>query len=69
MLGGVETDDATGEVISAKAAIFRFYGMMNGTAAREEGVSIEAAIGTYVRIICAPKNLCAVHCNSRTLKG
>ena len=47
-LGGVEFDPR-GRILSAEAAILKFMGKMNATAAKIEGISIDNALGEYVR--------------------
>jgi hypothetical protein len=48
-LGGVQRDQR-GNVVSAKALLFRFLGRMDAVAAKEQGVSINSAVGEYVRL-------------------
>ena len=47
LLGGVKLD-ANGEIVSATAIMFTFFGKMNGTAARIEDVGMENALGAFV---------------------
>ncbi len=50
LLGGVERD-VHGRIVSARAAMFLFWGKMNGSRAKMEGVGLENALGEYVRTI------------------
>lgn len=68
LLGGVGRNSA-GEIVSAKAVAFTFFGKMNGTAAKIEGVGIDNAIGSFVSILLRKTTVSQIFTHFRHYSG
>ncbi len=55
LLGGVKMEE--GKIISAAALELKLIGKMNGTAAREEEIKIDNALGEYVSLFPFSRDL------------